>query len=164
MRIRPIVIAIAMTCAFSATAGAFVLVVADPLNIAQHIALNSWRESIYSVVSDYVSKIGHMAQRLSLFTDLKKYIAADPPAWRTRRIVPALPASDVVEDQPIRLTSNSAKCTGTLVVALSAEMRIKRYFGLSSWLWVTFRVTVSLESTLARPAPRCGEESHPGVS
>jgi hypothetical protein len=35
-----------------------------------------------------------MAQRLSLFTSLAKYVAPDAPLWRTRRIVPALPASD----------------------------------------------------------------------
>jgi hypothetical protein len=94
MCVRPIVVGVAMTCAFSASAGAFVLVVEDPINIAQHIALNGWREVIDSVLTRQVAKIGHMAQRLSLFTSLAKYVAPDAPAWRTRRIVPALPASD----------------------------------------------------------------------
>lgn len=94
MRVRSLVVAVVMTGAFSATAGAFVLVVIDPLSLIEHIALNSWRETIYSVLSDSVTTIGHMAERLSLFTDLTKYVPADPPAWRTRRIVPALPASD----------------------------------------------------------------------
>ena len=94
MRIHRIVIVAAVACACSATASAFVFVVADPLNIAEHLLLNEWRETLYSVLSEEAIKIGHMAQRLSLFTNLAKYVAPDPPAWRTRRIVPALPASD----------------------------------------------------------------------
>jgi hypothetical protein len=35
-----------------------------------------------------------MAQRLSAFTNIVKYVAPDPPLWRTRRIDGALAASD----------------------------------------------------------------------
>jgi hypothetical protein len=94
MRVYRIGIFVAAICVFSATASAFVAVVIDPINLVQHILLNDWRSKIESVFGQQVTKIREMAQRMSAFTDLVKYVAPDPPRWRTRRINDALAASD----------------------------------------------------------------------
>jgi len=75
----------------ASSAGAFA--VTDWLTTLQHRFLVEWKESILWVLGEEVRQIREMAQRLSLFTDLAKYAAADAPRWRTRRI-----------DDPLRAT------------------------------------------------------------
>lgn len=75
----------------ASSAGAFA--VTDWLTTLEHRFLVGWKESILWVLGEEVRQIREMAQRLSLFTDLAKYAAADAPRWRTRRI-----------DDPLRAT------------------------------------------------------------
>jgi len=98
MRLRRLAVIVTILCACSGTAGAYVLVVADIGNIAEHVLLNVWAELKNALLDAEISKIGHMAQRLSAWADLARYVAPDAPLWRTRRIVPALPASDAYMD------------------------------------------------------------------
>ena len=114
MRLRRIVVMVGLLCACSATAGAYVLVVEDLGNIAEHIALNVWAELKNAVLDDEVATIAHMAQRLSTVTTLTKYVAPDPPAWRTRRIDNALAASDTFL---FALNGEASPITGYAAVA-----------------------------------------------
>jgi hypothetical protein len=83
---------VALLCALSVSATAFE--VFDPINFIQHQLQNRWRETIGIVIEKQLNKIHQMAQRLSAFTNLVKYVAPDAPLWRTRRINAALVASD----------------------------------------------------------------------
>src|SRR5262245_47641167 len=84
MRTARIAITVVLLSACSVTAGAFVLVVADPVNIAEHAVLNGWRATLYNVLTEEVLKIRQMAERLSAVVDLVTYVARDAPRWRTR--------------------------------------------------------------------------------
>jgi len=66
----------------------------DPVNFIQHRLQNRWRETIGILIDNQLNNIRRMAQRLSAFTDLVKYVAPHAPRWRTRRIEGALAASD----------------------------------------------------------------------
>ena len=56
-----------------------------------HDAAVTWRNTLTAIAKEYLlqvqreqhSKLRRMAQRLSLFTDLRKYVLDDPPRWRT---------------------------------------------------------------------------------
>ena len=85
---------VALLCALSVSASAYVVEVFDPVNFIQHQLQNRWRETIGIVIENQLDKIQRMAQRLSAFTNLAKYVAPDAPLWRTRRIEGALAASD----------------------------------------------------------------------
>ena len=92
MRARRTATLVALLCTLSVSATAFE--VFDPVNFSQHQLQNRWRETIGSVIENQLDKIRQMAQRLSAFTDLVKYVSPDVPRWRTRRINGALAASD----------------------------------------------------------------------
>ena len=65
MRFRYIVIAVVLVGACSTAASAYVLVVEDLVNLAEHILLTVWEDSINSVLDEHVAKIGQMVQRLT---------------------------------------------------------------------------------------------------
>jgi hypothetical protein len=56
-----------------------------------HDAAVTWRNTLTAIAKEYLlqvqreqhSKLRRMAQRLSLFTDLRKYVLDDQPRWRT---------------------------------------------------------------------------------
>jgi hypothetical protein len=83
---------VALLCTVSVSATAFE--VFDPINFIQHQLQNRWRETIGILMESQLTKVHEMAQRLSAFTNLVKYVAPDAPLWRTRRIDGALAASD----------------------------------------------------------------------
>ena len=83
---------VALLCTLSVSATA--VEVFDPVNFIQHQLQNRWRETIGIVIENQLNNIQRMAQRLSAFSNLVKYVAPDPPRWRTRRIEGALAASD----------------------------------------------------------------------
>ena len=96
MSLRRTVMLATALCTLSVSAGAFE--VYDPLNTLEHSFLNSWRESIGSVLTQQLDRVRQMARRLSVVTSLAKYVAPDAPLWRTRRIDDALAASDAFMD------------------------------------------------------------------
>jgi hypothetical protein len=83
---------IAVLSAVSVSATAFE--VFDPVNFIQHQLQNRWRETIGTVIENQLTKIHQMAQRLSAFTNLVKYVAPGVPVWQTRGIANGLAASD----------------------------------------------------------------------
>ncbi len=74
-------------------AGAFVIAtqvdvfaqiaVHDAAVTARNTATAIAKEVLLQVQREQHSQLRRMAQRLSLFTDLRKYVVADPPKWRT---------------------------------------------------------------------------------
>jgi hypothetical protein len=96
MHLRRTVIIAVVLCTLSVSSGAFE--VFDPLNTLEHSFLNGWRESIAAVLTQQFDRVRQMAERLSTFTNLAKYVAPDAPLWRTRRIDNALAASDAFMD------------------------------------------------------------------
>src|SRR5262245_33994330 len=89
---RRSVILAAVLLTVSVSAGA--IEIYDPANTLQHRLLNRWRESIGGILTQELDHVRQMAKRLSAVTSLTKYVAEDPPLWRTRRIDDALEASD----------------------------------------------------------------------
>jgi len=83
---------VAWLCTLSVSAAA--VEVFDPVNFIQHQLQNRWRETIGVLIDNQLTKIHQMAQRLSAFTNLVKYVAADAPVWGIRRIDGTLAASD----------------------------------------------------------------------
>jgi hypothetical protein len=92
MRVHRIAMLVAVLCTLSASARA--VEVFDPVNWLQHHLQNQWRATIGVVIDNQLNKIRQMAQRLSAFTNLAKYVEPNAPLWRTRRIEDALAASD----------------------------------------------------------------------
>jgi hypothetical protein len=92
MRALRTALLVALLCTLSMSAMAFE--VFDPINTLQHRLQNQWREAIGVVMEDQLNKIRQMAERLSAFTDLAKYVEPEAPLWRTRRIDEALAASN----------------------------------------------------------------------
>jgi hypothetical protein len=88
VHVRRTAVHVALLCTISVSAAAFE--VFDPINWIQHRLQNQWRETIGVVIENQLDKIRQMAQRLSAFTNLVKYVAPDAPLWRTRRIDDAL--------------------------------------------------------------------------
>jgi hypothetical protein len=93
MRVRRTAMLIVVLSMLSAT-GARAFLVSDWLTLLEHELLRGWEESIVAVLSEEASQIQRMARRLSAFTNLTKYVAADTPLWRTGGIVGALAATD----------------------------------------------------------------------
>lgn len=59
------------------------IAVHDPAVTARNAASAIVKEYILNTQREQHSQFKRMAQRLSLFTDLRKYAVADPPRWRT---------------------------------------------------------------------------------
>jgi hypothetical protein len=59
------------------------IAVHDAATTARNAATATAKEFLLQVQRDQHSQLRRMAQRLSLFTDLRKYVLADPPRWRT---------------------------------------------------------------------------------
>lgn len=59
------------------------IVVHDPAVTARNAASAILKEFILNTERDQHSQLRRMAQRLSLFTNLRKYAVPDPPRWRT---------------------------------------------------------------------------------
>jgi hypothetical protein len=59
------------------------IAVHDAATTARNAATAAAKEFLLQVQRDQHSQLRRMAQRLSLFTDLRKYVLADPPRWRT---------------------------------------------------------------------------------
>ena len=93
MCVRRTAIVIVVLSLLSATA-ARAFPVTDWVTTLEHSFLRGWRESVLSVLTDEVRQIREMARRLSVFTDLRKYAAADVPLWRVGGIADALAATD----------------------------------------------------------------------
>jgi hypothetical protein len=93
MRVRRTVTVAVVLCTLSASVASS-FPVTDWLLEQEHRLLNGWKDTILSVLRDEVRQIQEMAQRLSVFTDLAKYAAADAPRWRTRRIDDPLPSTE----------------------------------------------------------------------
>jgi hypothetical protein len=83
---------VGLVCALSVSATAFE--VFDPVNFIQHQLQNRWRETIGIVVENQLNKVRQMAERLSKFTNLAKYVAPDAPLWTTPLIQNVLVATD----------------------------------------------------------------------
>jgi hypothetical protein len=81
---RTVVLVLAVSALSARTVGAFL--VTDLLLFAEHHVLNGWSDSIRQVLANQVTKMQDMARRLSVFTDLAKYVAPDTPLWRTRTL------------------------------------------------------------------------------
>ena len=93
MRVRRFAtLAVVIATLGGSAAGAFP--VTDWLLEQEHRFLNGWKESILRVLNDEVIQINRMARRLSAFTNLAKYVAADTPLWRIGGIGDALATTD----------------------------------------------------------------------
>ncbi len=60
----------------------------------EHRFLNGWKATVVSVLGEEADQIQRMARRLSAFTNLVKYVAADTPLWRVGGIADALAGTD----------------------------------------------------------------------
>lgn len=60
----------------------------------EHRLLNEWKDTIVRVLGEEADQIQRMARRLSAFTTLAKFVAADTPLWRIGGIGDALATTD----------------------------------------------------------------------
>src|SRR5688572_29634715 len=59
------------------------LVINDSANTARNAITAVVKEYLLNTQREQHAQLRRMAQRLSLFTDLRKYSLPDPPRWRT---------------------------------------------------------------------------------
>lgn len=67
----------------SAAAASAQVAVFDPAVTARNTATAAVKEFLLNTEREQHSQLRRMAQRLSLFTNLAKYVLEDPPRWRT---------------------------------------------------------------------------------
>ena len=70
-------------CVIVSAEGRAQITVYDPAVTARNAATAVVKEFLLNTERDQHSQLRRMAQRLSLFTNLAKYVLEDPPRWRT---------------------------------------------------------------------------------
>lgn len=81
-RPRTLVLTAVLVTTCIATASAQ-LVITDHATTAKNAVIAGVKESVLEVLAEQFSKLKRMAMRLSLHSDLRKYVAQEPPLWRT---------------------------------------------------------------------------------
>lgn len=81
--LRLVLMAAVIVAAAAQTPISAQLAVHDASVTARNMATAIVKEILLRLQQEQHARLRRMAQRLSLFTDLRKYVLADPPRWRT---------------------------------------------------------------------------------